>query len=50
MQINGSVRLPANAIAQLQQSSLLGEQYIALSAPPGIPPQGQADQTARSSR
>jgi phospholipid/cholesterol/gamma-HCH transport system substrate-binding protein len=37
MLINGSVRLPANAIAQVQQSSLLGEQYIALSAPPGVP-------------
>jgi phospholipid/cholesterol/gamma-HCH transport system substrate-binding protein len=36
MLVNGSVRLPANAVAQLTQSSLLGEQYIALSAPPGI--------------
>jgi phospholipid/cholesterol/gamma-HCH transport system substrate-binding protein len=41
MVINGSVRLPANAIAQVQQASLLGEQYVGLSAPPGIPPQGQ---------
>jgi phospholipid/cholesterol/gamma-HCH transport system substrate-binding protein len=41
MLINGSVRLPANAIAQVQQSSLLGEQFIALSAPPGVPPQGR---------
>ncbi len=39
--INGSVHLPANAIAELQQSSLLGEQYVGLSAPPGIPPQGR---------
>ena len=41
MLINGSVRLPANAIAQVQQASLLGEQYVGLSAPPGIPPQGR---------
>ncbi len=41
MEINGSVHLPANAIAQVQQASLLGEQYVGLSAPPGIPPQGQ---------
>jgi phospholipid/cholesterol/gamma-HCH transport system substrate-binding protein len=41
MLINGSVHLPANAIAQVQQSSLLGEQYIALSAPPGIPGTGK---------
>ena len=41
MLVNGAIRLPANAIAQVTQSSLLGEQYVALSAPPGIPPQGQ---------
>ncbi|HYZ54890.1 MAG TPA: MCE family protein [Streptosporangiaceae bacterium] len=41
MLINGSVHLPANAIAQVEQSSLLGEQYIALSAPPGIPATGK---------
>jgi phospholipid/cholesterol/gamma-HCH transport system substrate-binding protein len=41
MIINGSVTLPANAIAQIQQSSLLGEQYVGLSAPPGLPPQGR---------
>ena len=39
MLVNGSVHLPANAIAQVQQSSLLGEQYVALSAPPW-PPRG----------
>ena len=44
MLINGSVRLPANAIAEVQQSSLLGEQYVALSAPPGIPPHGAPGQ------
>lgn len=35
MLVNGSVHLPANAIALIAQSSLLGEQYVALSAPPG---------------
>src|SRR5579859_1332410 len=35
MIINGDVHLPANADAEVLQSSLLGEEYIALSAPPG---------------
>lgn len=33
LEINGSVRLPANAGARLEQSSLLGEKYIQLTAP-----------------
>jgi phospholipid/cholesterol/gamma-HCH transport system substrate-binding protein len=33
MQVNGSVRLPANATAQLRQSSLLGEKYVQLAEP-----------------
>ncbi|MFJ2630710.1 MCE family protein [Streptomyces sp. NPDC087422] len=37
MKVNGKVRLPANAYAHLEQSSLLGEKYIQLSAPPGTP-------------
>jgi phospholipid/cholesterol/gamma-HCH transport system substrate-binding protein len=41
MLVNGGVRLPANAIAEIEQSSLLGEQYVALSAPPGIAPAGR---------
>jgi phospholipid/cholesterol/gamma-HCH transport system substrate-binding protein len=41
MLVNGSVHLPANAIAEVTQSSLLGEQYIALSAPPGVAPVGR---------
>jgi phospholipid/cholesterol/gamma-HCH transport system substrate-binding protein len=41
MLINGNVHLPANAIAQVQQSSLLGEQYVGLSSPPGVPPVGR---------
>ncbi|MGI8332996.1 MCE family protein [Actinomadura scrupuli] len=31
--VNGKVRLPANALATLEQSSLLGEKYIQLAAP-----------------
>lgn len=34
MKVNGKVRLPANAYAHLEQSSLLGEKYVQLSAPP----------------
>jgi phospholipid/cholesterol/gamma-HCH transport system substrate-binding protein len=41
MLVNGSVRLPANAIAEVSQSSLLGEQYIALSPAPGVTPVGK---------
>lgn len=41
MIVNGRVHLPANAIAQVSQTSLLGEQYVALSSPPGVPPTGR---------
>ncbi len=40
MLVNGNVHLPANAIAEVTQASLLGEKYIALSPPPGIAPVG----------
>ncbi len=40
MLINGRVHLPANAYARLAQSSLLGEKYIELSAPPNGTAQG----------
>jgi phospholipid/cholesterol/gamma-HCH transport system substrate-binding protein len=40
MTINGSVRLPGNAIAELTSTSLLGEEYVELSAPPGTAGQG----------
>jgi phospholipid/cholesterol/gamma-HCH transport system substrate-binding protein len=33
VQVNRDVQLPANAIARLRQSSLLGEKYVELSAP-----------------
>ncbi|MCX5144320.1 MULTISPECIES: MCE family protein [unclassified Streptomyces] len=33
MKVNGKIKLPANAYAHLEQSSLLGEKYIQLSPP-----------------
>jgi phospholipid/cholesterol/gamma-HCH transport system substrate-binding protein len=32
--VNGDVRLPANAYAQIRQTSLLGEKFVSLSYPP----------------
>jgi phospholipid/cholesterol/gamma-HCH transport system substrate-binding protein len=46
MLVNGNVRLPSNAIAQIQQSSLLGEQFVALSAPPGAASAGRLGNNA----
>jgi phospholipid/cholesterol/gamma-HCH transport system substrate-binding protein len=40
MSVNGDVKLPANADADLQQSSLLGEKYIQLIAPQQSQAQG----------
>jgi phospholipid/cholesterol/gamma-HCH transport system substrate-binding protein len=40
MAIDRTVRLPANAIASIGQTSLLGEKYVALSAPTDQPAQG----------
>ncbi|WP_399016249.1 MCE family protein [Streptomyces sp. FIT100] len=37
MRINGDVRLPADAYAHLEQSSLLGEKYVQLAPPPKTP-------------
>ncbi|MEV5539340.1 MCE family protein [Saccharopolyspora shandongensis] len=34
VQVNGDVKLPANATARLRQSSLLGEKYVELAGPP----------------
>lgn len=34
MVVNGDVEMPANALAMLRQSSLLGEKYVELSPPP----------------
>jgi phospholipid/cholesterol/gamma-HCH transport system substrate-binding protein len=47
MRVNGSVTLPANAGAQLRQSSLLGEKFIELSEPPqGTSPYGKLGEGA----
>ncbi len=40
MSVNGDVHLPANADADLRQSSLLGEKYVELVAPPTGQSQG----------
>ncbi|MEV5710978.1 MCE family protein [Actinoallomurus sp. NPDC052274] len=41
-----SVDLPANAVATISQTSLLGEKFVALSAPQGQTPQGRLTQGA----
>jgi phospholipid/cholesterol/gamma-HCH transport system substrate-binding protein len=40
MSVNGDVHLPANAFADLRQSSLLGEKYVELVAPAAAQAQG----------
>lgn len=37
VEVNGDVKLPANAVANLMQSSLLGEKYVELAAPASNP-------------
>jgi phospholipid/cholesterol/gamma-HCH transport system substrate-binding protein len=34
LRVSGSVELPGNALAQIRQTSILGEKYVALTAPP----------------
>lgn len=41
MTVNGDVQLPANARAELRQSSLLGEKFVQLSAPTAEKPSGK---------
>ncbi|MFE9018476.1 MCE family protein [Streptomyces sp. NPDC007808] len=41
LRVADSVKLPANAIAELRQTSMLGEKYVALSRPTGTPPVGR---------
>jgi len=41
MRINGDVDLPANATANVGQTSLLGTLHIELAPPTGVPPQGK---------
>ncbi|MET0764744.1 MAG: MCE family protein [Blastococcus sp.] len=44
--VNGDVDLPANAVAAIQQSSLLGEKYVELAPPGGDEPDGSLDDGA----
>lgn len=39
--INGSVSLPANSVARLRMSSVLGEKFVELDEPPGVSPEGK---------
>ncbi|MBG0851488.1 MCE family protein [Streptomyces spinoverrucosus] len=41
LRVADSVKLPANAVAELRQTSMLGEKYVALAAPPGTAPVGR---------
>ncbi|MGW3131084.1 MCE family protein [Streptomyces sp. NPDC001123] len=41
LRIADSVKLPGNAVADLRQTSMLGEKYVALSAPTGTRPVGR---------
>ncbi len=44
MTLNGNVDLPANATAQVAQTSLLGSLHVELAPPVGVPPQGKLHQ------
>ncbi|KUL25457.1 MCE family protein [Streptomyces regalis] len=46
LRVADSVKLPANAIAELRQTSMLGEKYVALSKPPGTAPVGRLGEGA----
>ncbi|MFD5794791.1 MCE family protein [Streptomyces diastatochromogenes] len=41
LRIADSVKLPGNAVAELRQTSMLGEKYVALSPPDGTQPVGR---------
>lgn len=41
LRVADSVKLPANAVAELRQTSMLGEKYVALSPPVGTAPVGR---------
>ncbi|SOD80915.1 MCE family protein [Streptomyces sp. Ag109_G2-15] len=41
LRIANSVKLPGNAVAELRQTSMLGEKYVALSPPAGTQPVGR---------
>jgi phospholipid/cholesterol/gamma-HCH transport system substrate-binding protein len=39
--VNGDVKLPANSVAAIQQTSLLGEKFVELAPPGNLEPQGR---------
>ncbi|MDT5101878.1 MAG: phospholipid/cholesterol/gamma-HCH transport system substrate-binding protein [Mycobacterium sp.] len=41
MRIDGNVELPANAVATIGQTSLLGSLHVELAPPTGVPPEGK---------
>ncbi|MGW3245549.1 MCE family protein [Streptomyces sp. NPDC001070] len=41
LRVADSVKLPGNAVAELRQTSMLGEKYVALQAPTGVTPSGR---------
>jgi phospholipid/cholesterol/gamma-HCH transport system substrate-binding protein len=45
--VNGDVELPANAVAAIQQSSLLGEKYVELAPPGNEEPEGRLGDDSR---
>ncbi|TQN41331.1 phospholipid/cholesterol/gamma-HCH transport system substrate-binding protein [Blastococcus colisei] len=45
--VNRDVELPANAVAAIQQSSLLGEKYVELAPPGNEEPEGRLDDDSR---
>jgi virulence factor Mce-like protein len=42
LRLRDDVKLPDNAVAELRQTSLLGEKFVSLSPPPTHPPQGRS--------
>src|SRR5687767_3045462 len=46
MRVQDDVELPANAIADIRQTSLLGEKYVALEEPPGESGRGKLEDGA----
>ncbi|MDK3256308.1 MCE family protein [Blastococcus capsensis] len=47
VEVNGNVDLPANAVAAIQQSSLLGEKYVELAPPGNQEPEGSLREEPR---
>lgn len=43
LELKNDVELPANAIAEIRQTSLLGEKFVSLSPPEGVAPEGRLE-------